>query len=66
MDRDTILELAPHYVAMFALVLIVLTILRFFVGNFGILIEFVIIFAVVFSYRPAVLRLGMAPSVWKE
>jgi hypothetical protein len=66
MDRDTILELAPHYVAMFALVLIALAVLRSLAGNFGILIEFVIIFAVVFSYRPAVLRLGMAPSAWEE
>lgn len=66
MDRDTLLELAPHYVVMFALVLVVLAVLRSIVGNFGILIEFAIIFILVFSYRPIVLRLGVAPSAWEE
>ncbi|MFB6227891.1 MAG: hypothetical protein ABEH88_04805 [Halobacteriales archaeon] len=66
MDKDTLLELAPHYVAMFALVLIVLAVFRTVVSDFGLVVEFAIIFVVVFSYRPVVLRLGVAPSVWKQ
>jgi hypothetical protein len=66
MDRDTVLQLAPHYVAMFALVLIVIGIIGQFVDDIGLLLRLVIVFVVVFSYRPLVLRLGVAPDVWEQ
>jgi hypothetical protein len=66
MDRDTVLQLAPHYVAMFALVLIAIGVLGQFVGDIGLLLRLVTVFVVVFSYRPLVLRLGVAPDVWEQ
>jgi hypothetical protein len=66
MDRDTVLQLAPHYVAMFALVLIAIGVIGQFVDDIGLLLRLAIVFVVVFSYRPIVLRLGLAPSVWEQ
>jgi hypothetical protein len=66
MNRDTILQLAPHYAAMFALVLVVIGVLGQLVNDIGLLVRFAVVFVVVFSYRPVVLRLGLAPSVWEE
>jgi hypothetical protein len=64
--RDTILELAPHYVAMLVLVTAVLVVVRLAVGNLGFWVEFVIIVAVVFVYPLVVRRLGYAPDAWKN
>lgn len=65
MDKNQLLELAPHYVAMLVLVFLVLSIVRIVVGEIGFWVELAIIFAIVFSYRPAVVRLGMGPSGWE-
>lgn len=66
MDRDTLLALAPHYAVMLVIVFLVLGIWRSFVGDIGLVGEFAIIAVIVFSYRPAVKRLGVAPEPWQE
>ncbi|WP_152042457.1 hypothetical protein [Salinigranum salinum] len=65
MDTDRLMELAPHYIAMFILVFVVLTIVQAIVGEVGFWAELAIVVAVVFAYRPVVVRLGFAPSGWK-
>lgn len=65
MDTDRLIEIAPHYVAMVLLVFVVLAIVRMVVGDIGFWVELVIIVAVVFAYRPLVVRLGVGPSVWE-
>jgi hypothetical protein len=64
-DTDRLMELAPHYIAMFVLVFLVLEIARIVVGGIGFWPELAIIFVVVFAYRPIVVRLGVAPSGWE-
>lgn len=66
MDRDTVLALAPHYAVMLVLVFGVLGIWRAVIGDLGLLGEFAIIAVIVFSYRPIVKRLGLAPEPWQE
>ena len=66
MDRDTLLALAPHYAAMLVIVFAVLGVWRAVVGPIGLLGEFAVIAVIVFGYRPAVLRLGIAPEPWRE
>jgi hypothetical protein len=65
MDTDRLKELAPHYIAMFVAVFVVLTVVQAAVGAVGFWVEMAIIIVVVFVYRPVVLRLGIAPSGWK-
>jgi hypothetical protein len=65
MDTDRLMELAPHYIAMFVCVFVVLTVVQAAVGEVGFWVEMGIIVVVVFAYRPAVLRLGIAPSGWE-
>jgi amino acid permease len=59
------MEVAPHYIAMFICVFIVLTIVQAAVGEVGFWVEMAIVVVVVFVYRPAVMRLGIAPSGWE-
>ncbi|MFC4438207.1 MULTISPECIES: hypothetical protein [Natrialbaceae] len=66
MDNDRLLEVAPHYAAMLVLVFLVLAVVRALVGDLGFWIELVIIFVVVFLYRPAVHALDVAPSAWEN
>jgi hypothetical protein len=65
MDTDRLLELVPHYIAMLLLVFGALTVVRLTVGEIGFWTELVIVVAIVFLYRPAVIRLGVAPSSWE-
>jgi len=64
-DRSDLIELAPHYVAMLALTVVALTVVRGFVA-LSFWQEFLVIVPVVFLYRPLVERLGVAPSAWTE
>ena len=66
MDRETILELVPHYLAMLLLVFLVLGAVRAVAGQQAFWIDVLIIAVVVFSYRPIVRRLGIAPSLWER
>jgi len=65
MDIDGLKELAPHYVALLILVFLVLTAVQAVVGEIGFWVELAIILVVVFTYRPIVVRLGVAPSGWE-
>jgi hypothetical protein len=65
MDTDRLIEVAPHYVAMFLLLFLILAIIEVVVGELSFWIELMIVFVVVFAYRPLVLRLGIAPSGWE-
>jgi len=66
MDRDQLLELVPHYVALVVLLLLALTAVRVLVGDVGLWVELVIAFVVAVAYRPLVARLGYAPSAWQR
>lgn len=65
-DKETLVEIVPHYVAMLLLVFLVLELTEIAVGQVGFWVELVIIVAVVFAYRPVVLWLGVAPTRWEE
>lgn len=65
MDREQLIELVPHYVAMLLLIFLTLAIVSAVVGEIGFWIELALIIVVVFAYRPIVVRLGIGPSVWK-
>ncbi|MBX0298029.1 hypothetical protein [Haloarcula nitratireducens] len=64
MDTERLKEIAPHYIAMFVLVFLVLTVIEALVGDIGFWIELAIIMVVVVAYRPLVGRLGIGPSGW--
>jgi uncharacterized membrane protein YgdD (TMEM256/DUF423 family) len=66
MDTDRIREVAPHYVAMVALAILVFSVVEMIVGKVGFWIELLIIGIVVFSYRPAVMALGVGPNAWEQ
>lgn len=66
MDTDRLKAVAPHYAAMVLLSIVALSIARFAVGQLGFWIELVIVFVVVFAYRPAVALLGLEPEVWSR
>ena len=66
MDRNQLIELVPHYLAMLLLVFLILAIVPTVVGEIGFWVEFAIVIVVVFAYRPIVVRLGVAPSVWED
>jgi hypothetical protein len=64
MDTERLIQLAPHYLAMFVLVFLVLAVVRAALGEVGFWVELAIVLAVVFAYRPVVTRLGIGPSDW--
>lgn len=66
--RDELLELVPHYVAMVLIVLFSMTLIRAAVGEQHILIEFAIILALVFAYRPLILYFDVVPvpTMWER
>ena len=66
MDRATLLALAPHYAVMLLIVFVVLGLWRAFIGDLGLVGEFVVVAVIVFGYRPVVLRLGLAPEPWRD
>lgn len=66
MDKDQLLDVIPHYIAMMLLVFLVLGVIRRFIGDIGFWVELVIIFLVVFAYRPVVMQLGVGPNAWAE
>lgn len=66
MDTDRITAVAPHYVAMVLLAILVFAAVEAVVGPVDFWAELLIIALVVFSYRPAVMRLGIGPSAWER
>jgi len=65
MDRERILEVAPHYVVMIVLVYVVLVVIEVAVGGLQFWVEFAVVVVVVSAYRPVVVRLGLAPGAWE-
>jgi hypothetical protein len=65
MNTDRLVELVPHYVAMFILAYLVLLVVESVVFGLGFWVEVVLIGVVVFAYRPVVVRLGIGPSAWE-
>ncbi|MDS0222307.1 hypothetical protein NDI54_13235 [Haloarcula sp. S1AR25-5A] len=65
MDKDQLLELAPHYLAMLLLVFFILEVSQTIVGQVAFWLELALIMLVVFGYRFIVVRLGFAPSSWE-
>jgi hypothetical protein len=66
MDKQDILDVIPHYLAMFLLVFLALSIIETAVGGLSFWMELPIIVLIVFLYRPAVVRLGVAPDAWEK
>lgn len=66
MDTTRILELLVHYAVMLFLVFGALALMRSVVGDMGFWVELVVVIVIAFSYRPIVLRLGVAPSAWER
>ena len=64
MDRTEAKQLAPHYVAVMALVFVVVAGLDFFVG-LPFWIGVVLALGIGALYRPLVLALGVAPEPWR-
>lgn len=65
MDTDKLLELAPHYLALVVLIFAVLAAVEFLVGGVALPIELAVAGGIAFLYRPIVVRLGIAPSIWE-
>jgi hypothetical protein len=65
-DKEKILELLPHYVAILVIMFLVLSVVRSALGEMRFLVELVIIVVVVSLYRVAVSYLGVAPSSWEQ
>jgi len=65
-DKEKILELLPHYVAILVIMFLVLSVVRSALGEMRFLVELVVIVVVVSLYRVAVSYLGVAPSSWEQ
>jgi len=67
-DRERLLELVPHYIAMMVVWFALLTLVRAIMGteSVGFWIEMGLLAVVAFSYQPAVRRLGIAPRMWEK
>lgn len=65
-DRDDIVELAPHYLAMFLLAIATLWALELATDDLNFWIETAIVLVVLVLYRPVVIRLGYAPRLWEQ
>ncbi|MFC7072576.1 hypothetical protein ACFQJ7_17410 [Halovenus rubra] len=67
-SKDEFLAYIPHYVAMVAIALLVMTALREVIGEQHVLVEFVLILVLIFGYRPVVTRLDFVPTpkLWDE
>ena len=66
MDKERLLELLAHYVVMLFLVFGGLAVITSAVGDLGFWAELVIVVVIAFSYRPIVVRLGVAPAAWES
>ncbi len=66
MNRESLVEVIPHYLALLILVILTLTVVRTAFGELAFWIEFAIVVVVAFAYRPIVMRLGIGPSAWER
>jgi len=65
-DRDDVVELAVHYLAMLLLMFVALYVLRATASGLNFWLEFVVLVIVVSFYRPVVERLGVSPNAWQR
>lgn len=61
-DRSDVVMLIPHYLVLVVLVLMIMQAVRTAVGTQHLLVEFALILALVFSYRPLVVRIDAIPT----
>jgi hypothetical protein len=66
MNRDQLVELVPHYVALLVVMFLLLSVVRALVPGISFWVEVVIIFVIVVAYRAVVERLGYAPTAWQR
>ncbi|WP_224271084.1 hypothetical protein [Haloprofundus salinisoli] len=65
MNRDHVLAVVPHYLAMFLVIAGVLAATDAFFGGLGFWIELAIVIVVASLYRPVVRHLRIAPEPWQ-
>lgn len=65
MEREQLIEVIPHFLALVILLFLVLFLVRTLVGEVGFWVELLIAFGIAVVYRPLVKRLGVAPEIWK-
>lgn len=65
MDTGTLLEVAPHYVAMLVLSFLAVGVVRGVTGRVILVAELAVVLFVVVVYPFVVRRLGYAPSSWE-
>lgn len=64
MDMNHIVQVAPHYLVMIAILFAVLTFIRIAFGDVNFWVGLAIAVAIGVLYRPVVRRLELAPPVW--
>ncbi|AUX09348.1 hypothetical protein AArcSl_1720 [Halalkaliarchaeum desulfuricum] len=64
--KERIRQLAPHWAAMFILMIGVLAVIEAYVMTLSFWQSLVIVFIIGFGYPPVVRRLGYAPPVWQR
>lgn len=65
MDRDHLKAVAPHYLAMIAVLFGLLTVLEVAFGGISFWAGIAIAILVGLLYRPVITRLGYAPEPWR-
>lgn len=66
-DRDDLVALVPHYLAMLGLAILTLFVLDVVVGDdLNFWIETAVVVVVLVAYKPVVVRLGYAPPLWER
>lgn len=68
MVRDHLGQILPHYAVMLGLVFAVSIGVRILVGDPGLVVDVVVVFGIIFGYRPAVTRIDGVPTpdVWQQ
>lgn len=66
MTRSRLVGLVPHYLVSLLLILGTIWVLRYLVGDLGIVVELPIVVAIVLAYPTIVRRLGVAPAAWER
>ena len=66
MKTEGLAELVVHYLLMLLLVFAALTVVSSIVDDPALWQELLIVAVIAFSYRPLVLRLGVAPERWER
>ena len=65
-DKDRLVEVAPHYIAMLLVMFLVLGIVRSIVGEIDFWTELLILIIIATAYPFLVRYLGVAPSSWEN